>query len=138
MDIHTLEENEISLDKFRELYDWDDNEPPATNILDARLRGKFYGARYICLRPYLDYVLHAMRERRAGIELANCAKDAFGKVRINDLKIFQAIATLPDAEIKRKAQKCIRSAMLSTEAFDGAFAPGNRLIVTNIMGTSHA
>ncbi|KAF2152470.1 hypothetical protein K461DRAFT_226348 [Myriangium duriaei CBS 260.36] len=131
----TLRNNEDSLDGLRETYGWQDEEPPATDILEARVRGKFYGAKYICLRPYLDYVLHAMKEVRSGEALETLAKDAYGRPRHSDLKLYAAIATMTEEEIIERAKWCVESAILSTEAFDGV--PG-RLIMTNIVGTSHA
>ncbi|KAI1957722.1 hypothetical protein LOZ58_005472 [Ophidiomyces ophidiicola] len=37
---------------------WDDCEPPARDINIARMRGKYYGARYIIHRPLLHHALH--------------------------------------------------------------------------------
>lgn len=127
-----LESNEVNLDSFRITYKWNDAEPPAEDILEARLRAKFYGARYISLRPYLDYVLHAMR---AGGAPESCAKDAYGRPRNNEMKLYAAIATRSKDFINERAKRCVESAILSTEAFDRV--PG-RLIVTSIVGTSHA
>ncbi|KAJ5888771.1 hypothetical protein N7495_008812 [Penicillium taxi] len=37
---------------------WSDNDPPSTDINAARMRAKYYGARYIIHRPLLYYALH--------------------------------------------------------------------------------
>jgi hypothetical protein len=37
---------------------WDDKEPPAKDINAARMRAKYYGARYIIHRPLLYHALH--------------------------------------------------------------------------------
>ena len=37
---------------------WTDKEPPAKDINSARMRAKYYGARYIIHRPLLYYALH--------------------------------------------------------------------------------
>ncbi|KAJ5485372.1 hypothetical protein N7539_005360 [Penicillium diatomitis] len=37
---------------------WKDTDPPATDINAARMRAKYYGARYIIHRPLLYHVLH--------------------------------------------------------------------------------
>lgn len=37
---------------------WKDTEPPAADINTARLRAKYYGARYIIHRPVLYHILH--------------------------------------------------------------------------------
>ncbi|EAS35563.3 C6 zinc finger domain-containing protein [Coccidioides immitis RS] len=39
---------------------WDDSDPPARDINIARMRGKYYGARYIIHRPLLHHALHPM------------------------------------------------------------------------------
>lgn len=114
---------------------WDDSDPPASEILAARLRAKFYGARYIATRPFLNYALHAMHRLNAGENLENIAVDHNGQAKPNELALFRAIQTYSISDIKMKARICIESAMHSTVALDNV--PG-RLVVTNIMGTSHA
>lgn len=37
---------------------WHDSDPPATDINTARMRAKYYGARYIIHRPLLYHALH--------------------------------------------------------------------------------
>lgn len=44
---------------------WDDKDPPATDINVARLRAKYYGARYIIHRPLLHHALHPMAQKPA-------------------------------------------------------------------------
>ena len=39
---------------------WNDAEPPHSDINAARLRAKYYGARYIIYRPFLHHALHPM------------------------------------------------------------------------------
>jgi hypothetical protein len=38
-------------------YSWNDGDPPASDLLNARLRAKYYGAAYIILRPYIRHAL---------------------------------------------------------------------------------
>jgi hypothetical protein len=116
---------------------WKDNEPSATNILSARLRGKYYGARYVISRPFLDYALHIMphvNKNKMNIEKA--AMDAYGNPRDEaDVHLFKAIQQMGDNAIWKAVRECIQAAMDSTIAFDGI---DGRLIVTNIHGTAHA
>ena len=94
---------------------WDEeHDPPATNINAARLRAKYYGARYVLNRPFL---LKAMRP--------------FGeKAKKSDVS---------QETIIRAARTCVAAAMRSTIAFDGlGDGLNDRLIVTNIFGTAHA
>ena len=116
---------------------WSDADPPSTDINFARLRAKYYGARYIIHRPFLNYALHSsglrdsMSKNHSGSPsgrnqpvMAPPAVERFG--RNDQIK-----------EILRSAEECIVAAMHSTEAFDGV-RQTQRLIVTNIFGTAHA
>ncbi|KKY25262.1 putative c6 zinc finger domain-containing protein [Phaeomoniella chlamydospora] len=49
-----------NLESYRKVFagrGWDDREPPAADILAARLRAKFYGGRNIILRPLLEKIM---------------------------------------------------------------------------------
>ncbi|KAJ5848937.1 hypothetical protein N7534_008255 [Penicillium rubens] len=52
----------LNLDRWRESLpdsmQWDESDPPANEINAARMRAKYYGARYIIHRPLLYHVLH--------------------------------------------------------------------------------
>lgn len=115
---------------------WNDDQPPHHDILAARLRAKYYGARYVTTRPFLDYALHVMDGVANGQKLEDITKDAKGKPRQQELVLFKAIQMMPLETIKAKVTICIDSAMKSTVALD--HVSDHRLIVTNIMGTAHA
>ncbi|KAK5108816.1 hypothetical protein LTR62_007790 [Meristemomyces frigidus] len=118
-------------------YKWDDRDPPATCKLAARLRAKYYGARYLVNRPYLDYALHIMPGVQSGRTVREIAKDVHGAPRhAADIHIFEAIWQMPEAEILQACKRCIEAAMQSTTALDGV--PEDEMIVTNIHGTAHA
>ncbi len=120
---------------------WKDDDPPATDILTARLRAKYYGARYIINRPFLDYALHIMGrvdepvpESHHSIE--SVAKDRNGNSRDKaEIHLFTAIRAMGRTEIWAAVERCVEAAMQSTVAFDNV---PERLIVTNIHGTAHA
>ena len=115
---------------------WSDDEPPASDILAARLRAKFYGGCYIATRPFLDFALHMMAKARDGHDLTSIAVRADGSPRGRaDVHIFEAINGIPDSEIWQTAKECVKAAVHSTYAFDGI---PHQLIVTNIHGTAHA
>lgn len=119
-------------------FQWQDTDPPATDILRARLRAKYYGASYITHRPFLDYWLHIVPNVRNGEDLASVAVAADGTSRGSaETKIFRAVNTLPDHETWEAARQCIAAAVQSTCAFD-AIVSQHRLVVTNIHGTAHA
>lgn len=54
----------ISLDEWKAnlpvWMQWDERDPPSSDINTARLRAKYYGARYIIYRPLLHYALHQL------------------------------------------------------------------------------
>ncbi|KAI9817330.1 MAG: hypothetical protein M1826_001645, partial [Phylliscum demangeonii] len=45
---------------------WADGDPPPSDINAARLRAKYYGARYIIYRPFLHYAIHLHDPPEAG------------------------------------------------------------------------
>jgi len=92
---------------------WSETDPPANDILSARLRAKYYGTEVITYRPFLKMVMNRPS-------------------RIDN--------TLPPEDISPKIMNytklCIRAMENSTKAFHGM--EGGRLIVTNVWGTAHA
>lgn len=130
---------------------WEDSEPPARYINDARLRGKFYGAQYIIHRPFLHAALDF---DFSASDVPSPNHESVDGPHNN--AIHQPVLS-PDAQAgtmgppkpvsdsghNRRAEtinfavKCIRAAEESTVAFDG-IVDRRRLVVTNIMGTAHA
>ena len=122
---------------------WEDDDPPANNINDARLRGKFYGAQYIIHRPFLhaalDYDFDAPDihsppgDNPVGLQ---------SHVPFHSTSAMGPPAPIGDPVRRREetidlAKRCIQAAMRSTVAFDGVL-DHRRMVVTNIMGTAHA
>ncbi|WPH00151.1 Hypothetical protein R9X50_00297400 [Acrodontium crateriforme] len=135
-----LQGHEYLLEAWRaslpEQLKWKDDDPLPENILDARLRAKYWGARYVVNRPFLDYALHIMSHVMKGCKVRDVAVDVYGKPRDPaEIHLFEAIETMGDLEVWEGSKRCIHAAMQSTKALDGV--PG-RLIVTNIHGTAHA
>lgn len=136
----TLRRHDEILTKWRTklpagLY-WNDLDPPPSNILHARLRAKYWGARYIITRPFLDYVMHIMPYIESPSDVEDIAMDARGDARDPaEVRLLEAIAGMPTSEVWKSVEACIEAAMHSTVAFDGI---PDRLIVTNIHGTAHA
>lgn len=115
---------------------WVDDDPPPENILEARLRAKYWGARYVINRPFLDYALHIMPHVKGGRSVEDAATDVNENPREKaEIHLFNAIASMSENEIWMAAKRCIDAAMKSTVAFDNV---PDRLIVTNIHGTAHA
>ena len=125
---------------------WNDTDPPATDINVARLRAKYYGARYIIHRPFLNYALHSQNLRESLVRhLESLPNPAYGSPpgRLDGAMpppIPRGRSSGEGDQVKeilRSAKQCIDAAMQSTEAFDGVRQKG-RLVVTNIFGTAHA
>lgn len=115
---------------------WKDDDPPPSDILSARLRAKYWGARYVINRPFLDFGLHILPGLKEGKSMEEVARDGYGNKRDKaEIHLFQAIWELGEREVYRASARCVHAAMKSTVAFDGV---PNRLIVTNIHGTAHA
>ena len=102
---------------------WNDYDPPASEINAARMRAKYYGARYIIHRPFLHHALH---KSLPPVDVMDAAIDSAVK---------QAQATSMNQNLINLCRACIEAAKASTIAFDGI---RGRLIVTNIFGTAHA
>ena len=129
---------------------WDDEDEPATDINDARLRAKYYGALYIIHRPFLRHVL----DREIVAQGTDSSQSDVLKTALHKPPAYSAQshersrAAMPpprstsaetniEAEILHSARICVKAAMRSTVAFDNII-PHQRLIVTNIFGTAHA
>jgi hypothetical protein len=140
---------------------WEDDDPPASDINTARLRAKYYGARYIFYRPLLHFALH--QEASTVVDsphypgsqpgpqsqqvfpslshpqhtgMLRWPSDTSASGQSTDAAIYPG-NTLDrlHPKVQKACKNCIDSAILSTEAFDGI---KGRLIVTNIFGTAHA
>lgn len=146
----TLAENLEGWRKFLDLHSpelsWSDDHYQAVDINAARMRAKYYGAKYIINRPSLYAALHyehaSVSVRPAGSDnpapplpssifktdspgMASRSPGSGDRPSVRDL--------LP--EIRTGVENCIHAAIRSTTAFDKV--PG-RLVVTNIFGTAHA
>ena len=102
---------------------WDEDDEPASHINAARLRAKYYGARYIIHRPFLRYALEN------NIFSNTASPGNMGPPLI--------IGPFEKAQIEKSCKICVEAAIKSTIAFDRVMDK-ERLIVTNIFGTAHA
>ncbi|KAI7462081.1 hypothetical protein KC357_g8578 [Hortaea werneckii] len=136
----TIKRHDNALNKSRRAMpaqlQWSDADPPASDILAARLRAEYWAVRYVVNRPYLDYALHIWKHVRNGKTVREAAIDAHGRPRDEaEIRLFEAIRGLGETEIWGSVQTCIEAAMQSTVALDRVTAP---LVVTNIHATAHA
>ncbi|CAG7954855.1 unnamed protein product [Penicillium olsonii] len=145
---------------------WKDNEGPANEINAARMRAKYYGARYIIHRPLLYHALHyghagtrvgpigqsvdsptyqqqspsvAHNSTSRSAEMSRMPSDMGSTLPVSLVNGWTPPKVHPrdlPKKLRLACKICIESAILSTEAFDGVV--GHRLVVTNIFGTAHA
>ena len=100
----------------------------AHEVNDARFRGKYYGAVYICARPFLEHAVNVMDPPE---ELPEGWQNIEPDIRSNS----RSPGSLED--IIAACKLCLWAAKRSTRAFDGL--SGNdfrkRWILPNIPGT---
>ena len=123
---------------------WSDSDEPSTDINAARLRGKYYGAKYIVHRPFLYYALHHFDETHLTTEVMDMYHDFerdFHKFSLQDQPPKgwnkKQRADWLTFQMLMSCRMCIDAAKSSTIAFDGVLRH-KRLMVTNIFGTAHA
>ncbi|KAH7009415.1 uncharacterized protein B0I36DRAFT_356649 [Microdochium trichocladiopsis] len=115
---------------------WHDDEPPAGDILSARLRAKYWGSQVIIYRPFVRHLLEkepipygAYKDPRLP------PPESFHKLAINigDKSVPEGF----DPRTLNYARLGIEALIQSTSAFHG-MPRKQRIIVTNIFGTAHA
>jgi len=105
-----------------------DEGEPATDILAARLRAKYYGAQVITYRHFILKILQGSAPPRDETEDS-------GEIGI---RIVHEMAA-DDETVREYASKGIRALIHSTKAFHNIGPPWEkRLVVTNVWGTAHA
>ncbi|EED21828.1 C6 finger domain protein, putative [Talaromyces stipitatus ATCC 10500] len=139
---------------------WNEEDEPSEDINTARLRAKYYGARYIIYRPVLELALHSKSPKAAEGKgkLENDSKPSVSSFKAHDFQAHNMARwssepgmrqdlrdksdiadTLKfdelDDDTRRACQQCITAAIQSTKAFHNI---KGRPIVTNIFGTAHA
>ena len=117
---------------------WFENDPPATDILAARLRAKYYGAQVITYRHFVLKILEhsATKSSHPGFQISNDFK-----TEINVPSINKNATTMEDIppQIVYYAKKCVKALIKSTTAFSNVVdVTKERLLVTNVWGTAHA
>lgn len=118
---------------------WDDADEPSSDINHARMRAKYYGARYIISRPILHFAIHCnpaphfLMKKYGYTESADSDEPESTEPLISD-----DTTKVSWYKVVRACKRCVDSAVASTIAFDNIQNENTRLIVTNIFGTAHA
>ena len=136
---------DTNLEAWRSLlndWDWDDDDHEDPNINVARMRGKYYGGKYIIWRPTLR---HALDQALSGPRTKRPSESPVGfshgsevtSPSISNLNTSQPFRkdTPIRPEVLEGSRKCVEAAIRSTTCFDKV---PRRLVVTNIFGTAHA
>ncbi|KAH7326067.1 hypothetical protein B0I35DRAFT_125234 [Stachybotrys elegans] len=115
-----------------------EDDPPATDILAARLRAKYWGAQVITYRPFIRQILafsHKIRNSPRSPTLHSRSEFKQGIIApvINpNAKVVSDI----DPGVVELAKKGLKALVESTRAFHGLDC--TRPIITNVFGTAHA
>lgn len=141
----TIEAVEANLESIKESLvkmNWDENDKPAKDILGARLRAKYYGAKVITYRSFVLRILINSAEKSPKMQ-SRQVKSIINEYKfgIIDPEIDNSGTRKeePDPKYLELAERGINALIKSTTAFHGLGDPGiSRLIVTNVWGTAHA
>ncbi|KAF3923255.1 hypothetical protein ABW21_db0201104 [Orbilia brochopaga] len=148
-----LDELEIWRGALPPLLQWSDDDPPSNDINAARLRAKYYGAKYVINRPFVEYFIHrGGNHNSAFFNPGGMTSPALSQSSVSQgspstsvhtpLGLDNRRASMGTEETKDKVtescKKCLEAAVRSTSAFHGFDALANRPILTNIFGTAHA
>ncbi|KAH7016299.1 uncharacterized protein B0I36DRAFT_44938 [Microdochium trichocladiopsis] len=115
---------------------WHDDEPPAGDILSARLRAKYWGSQVIIYRPFVRHLLEKEPIPYGAYEDPRLPPpEMFHELAINigDKPVPEGV----DPRTLNYARLGIEALVQSTSAFHG-MPRKQRIIVTNIFGTAHA
>jgi hypothetical protein len=118
---------------------WNEEDPPATDILGARLRAKYYGAQVITYRHFVLKILDYCASKEKNIPSDTVNTEFVDGIRVPNISKGINGAEGIDPRVLKYAKLCIKALISSTTAFHGLGDPGrHRPIVTNIWGTAHA
>ncbi|KAI1389620.1 uncharacterized protein F4822DRAFT_436990 [Hypoxylon trugodes] len=109
-------------------YQWKDEDPPANDILGARLRAKYWGSQVILYRPFLKKILEREFQYNNQVDSPDTQPP---------YDHDEAPPPGMDRRVLNYAGLAISALIESTRAFHGI--PNNqRIIITNVFGTAHA
>ena len=134
---------------------WEETDPPSSDINAARLRAKYFGARYIIHRPFVYQAVHGLMGSASSPAMSTSEMSGSpreGTPGVAARRISGAAGDLVDAggsnvvggglkgdqALEASCRKCIEAAISSTTAFHAFSASRHRPIITNVFGTAHA
>jgi hypothetical protein len=142
MDLKVIENLDLNLEAWRlglKDWDWDDRNHQSRDINVARMRAKYYGAKYIIHRPALRYLLELRTQSEADSSSTLGSRPSESPASDKSQQLSPAVSQSQASTFGQKTQKaaeeCVMAAVRSTTVFDSV---PERIIVTNIFGTAHA
>ncbi|KAI1334629.1 hypothetical protein F5Y15DRAFT_429310 [Xylariaceae sp. FL0016] len=116
-------------------YRWNDGDPPATDILSARLRAKYWGSQVILHRPLLKMILENETSPLLLHRVKPVSTATWDTLGLN----AGSPSVPPHAHLRtiQYARLAIKALVESTRAFHGMDST-QRIIVTNVFGTAYA
>ncbi|KAK4230270.1 hypothetical protein QBC38DRAFT_50184 [Podospora fimiseda] len=119
-------EHALDMRFIPEPYKFDTKAPPASDILSARLRAKYWGAQVITYRPFVRQIIewNYYKTRNGDVPMSGTVNPDFPQL------------LEPHDKTYHYAEKGINALVQSTQAFHNV--QKRRYIVTNIFGTAHA
>ncbi|KAI1085180.1 hypothetical protein F5B20DRAFT_132713 [Whalleya microplaca] len=117
-------------------YRWAEHDPPANDILAARLRAKYWGSQVILYRPFLKVILENQSLPGTMYRDPQPPPHAWASMGLN---VGNAMNLPPGLDIRTLyyASLAITALIESTRAFHGMDSK-QRIIITNVFGTAHA
>ncbi|KAJ0128354.1 hypothetical protein HZ326_28549 [Fusarium oxysporum f. sp. albedinis] len=116
-----------------------EDDPPADDILAARLRGKYWGAQVITYRPFIRQILqfsHSIKNHVSNPNFPSVSSEFRQDVTAPVIHPKARTHGDIDPEVVELAKKGIKALIESTRAFHGL--GDKRPIITNVFGTAHA
>ncbi|KAG9250644.1 uncharacterized protein F5Z01DRAFT_353698 [Emericellopsis atlantica] len=115
-------------------YEFGGDDPPATDILAARFRAKYWGTQVLEYRPFVHHILHLPHAPPQHPRRPNC--DIIQGTTSPDIDNGAKSASDIDPSLIAQASQGIKALVESTRAFHNI--EGGRPIITNVFGTAHA
>ncbi|SCV61204.1 uncharacterized protein FFFS_15773 [Fusarium fujikuroi] len=116
-----------------------EDDPPADDILAARLRAKYWGAQVITYRPFIRQILqfsHSIKNHASSPNFPNVSSEFRQDITAPVIHPKARTHGDIDPQVVELAKKGIKALIESTRAFHGL--GDKRPIITNIFGTAHA
>lgn len=116
-------------------YRFNDYDPPAKDILTARLRAKYWGSQVILYRKFIDMIIHDHRLPEHTFKGPPPHRSDWAAHKIELAHIHIPVGM--DPRVLNFARLGISALIESTRAFHG-LVKGHRILVTNVFTTAHA